>query len=311
MFNNITLVKRVDGTGAEIERVKVPISYGPKEKYITRLQGDPDLTKETQVTLPRMSFEITGMTYDAPRKQNPLQRVARGTDATKTRSQYMGVPYDFNFELTIYGRNMDDANQVLEQILPYFNPDYTFTIIPVSELGFMKDIPLSLNGVSQAITYEGNSTSTRFIYYTLDLTMKGYFYGPYSDPKIIRKSIANIFNDPELIAGYLARINTGEGNNGNFYKGDTVYQGNSIDTATAYGIVREWSKENNKLQLGAIQGNFVVNTVIKAVSTNASYNLVSFDTSALKLATIEVTPDPLDAQPGDDFGYSTDIEEFY
>lgn len=309
MFNNISLVRKVNGNGAEIERLKIPIVYADKEKYLTRLQADPDLQKETQITLPRMSFHINSMTYDAARQQVPLNRVARGMDAARVGSQYVGVPYDFGIEMVIYARNIDDGNHILEQILPYFNPDYTFTITPVVELGFMKDIPLSLNGVTMSVENEGGKDSTRIVMYTLDFTMKGYFYGPRRDPKIIRKSIANIFNDPSLLAGYLTRINTDGGNNGFFKENDVVYQGPSYKEATAYGIVKEWSKDNRKLFIGAVQGQFRINTAIQAASTNANYNLVSFDTTPLKLVTIEVTPDPADAQPGDDFGYSVMIDE--
>jgi hypothetical protein len=127
-------------------------------------------------------------------------------------------------------------------------------------------------------------------------------------PKIIRKSIANIFNDPSLVRGYITRINVGSGN-GTFRLSDTVYQGNNFTTATAFGIVNDWSPENDKLTLGAVQGQFNVNNTVRAVSTNAAYQIASFDATPLKLVQITVEPDPIDAEPGDDFGYTvTDIE---
>lgn len=148
MFNNITIVRKDKETKAELERVKVPIMYGPKEKYVVRLEQDPDLQKEVAIVLPRMSYEMTGMIYDAARKQNSLLRQAKGNTSTRVASQYMGVPYNFEFELSIYSKNIDDANHILEQIVPYFNPDYTVTINPIPELGFLKDIPIILNTVT-------------------------------------------------------------------------------------------------------------------------------------------------------------------
>ena len=118
MFNNVSLIKTNKDTGVEIERLKVPIVYAPKEKYYARLRSDPDLERPMQVILPRMSFELTGFTYDASRKQNSLLRSAKGNSSTRTSSQYMGVPYDLTFDLQIYARNVDDGTHIVEQILP-------------------------------------------------------------------------------------------------------------------------------------------------------------------------------------------------
>lgn len=310
LFNQIILVRRHKDTGIEIERVKIPILYGPKEKYITRLTSDPNLERETQITLPRMSFEITGFNYDASRKQNSLLRVAKGDTASRVSSQYMNVPWDIQFELNIYTRYVDDGTQIIEQILPYFNPDYTVSINPVNELGFIKDIPVILNSVSNSISYEGNFNSIRVINWTLTFTMKGYFYGPITTPKIIRKSIANIFNDPTLKAGYIVRMNMANGNNGVYKIEDTVYQGESISKANAFGTVLTWNPTEGKLMVGGAQGQFKVNNFVRGVSTNAAYEIISFEVSPLKLAKITVEPDPITAEPEDDYGFTTTIEEF-
>ena len=134
-------------------------------------------------------------------------------------------------------------------------------------------------------------------------------YGPISTPKIITKSIANIFNDPSLVAGYVVRINTGTGN-GTFKIQDTVYQGGNYNTANAYGTVIDWNEDTGRLMIGGAQGQFAVNNAVHAVSTNAVYQIASFDASPLKLTKITVQPDPLTAQPGDDFGYTETIIEF-
>lgn len=309
MFNNLSLI-RTNSSGDEVSRFRIPIVYAPKEKYITRFFSDPDLGKETAISLPRMSFEIAGIKYDAARKQNSLLRVAKEENATSSNSQYMGVPYDINFDLNVYTKNIDDGTHVIEQILPYFNPDYTVTTNLVPDLGFLKDIPIILNTINNNIQYEGNNNAVRYVNWTLTFTIKAYFYGPISTPKIIRKSIANIFNDPSLIAGYVTRINTSNGNNGFYKSNDIVYQGNNYNKANAYGTVVSWNPNTGKLVLGGVQGLFAANNILRAASSNAAYKLASFDVTPLKLAQITVEPNPISAEPGDDFGYSVDIAEW-
>jgi hypothetical protein len=312
MFNNI-LIKRVNkNTGVEIERFKVPIVYAPKEKYYARLRADPDLERPIQVVLPRMSFELVGFTYDASRKQNSLLRsgVAANT-ATRGATQYMGVPYDLSFDLQIYARNVDDGTHIIEQILPYFNPDYTVTVNTIPALGFLKDVPIILNNVSNVIEHEGNFDAVRFVSWTLNFTMKANYYGPVQTPKIIRKVLANIYNDPSLKAGNIVRVNVSNpAANGDFKIDDIVYQGSNYNTADAYGFVLEWNKQSNKLVLGGTQGQFKVNNTIRAASTNAVTSILSFDASPLKLVEIKVEPDPIDAEPTDDFGYDITITEW-
>lgn len=310
MFNNITLVKTNQDSGAEIERMKIPITYAPKEKYISRLRSDPDLQRQIQIRLPRLSFELTGMSYDAARKQNSILKVAKSNSSNTAKSSYMHVPYDLSFELNVYARNIDDGTQIIEQILPYFTPDYTVTINPVSSLGVLKDIPITLDSVQYNIEHEGNFDSIRFITWTLSFTMKVDFFGPVSNPKIIRKVIANIFNDPSLQAGYVTRINMTSGNSGKYYVDDIAYQGDNYEAANAYGIVLSWSANTGKLALGGVQGQFKVDNTIRALSSNAAYQLDSFDIAPLKLSRITIEPDPIDAEPGDDYGFTTEILEW-
>ena len=309
MFNNISIVRKNRDTDTEVERVKIPILYAPKEKYVTRLRSDPDLQRAVQVMLPRMSFELTGMSYDATRKQNSLLRTAKANTASRVQAQYMGVPYDFNFELNIYTRNIDDGTQIIEQILPYFNPDYTVTINSIPEIGFLKDIPIILNSVSNVIEHEGTFDAVRYVSWTLTFTMKAYYFGPVSPVKIIRKVITNLYNDPSLQVGHIVRINTGSGS-GVFKLDDTVYQGNNYSTATAYGEVISWSGNTGKIVIGGAQGSFKLGQIIRGYSTNASYNAVSFEAAPLKLASIVIEPDPITAEPDDDYGFTTTITEW-
>lgn len=285
--------------------------YAHKEKYFARLNSDPDLQKSTQISLPRMSFELIGMTYDASRKQNSLLRSGnKANTSSRVSSQYMGVPYDLEFELNIYARNIDDGTHIVEQILPYFNPDYTVTVNVIPEIGFLKDIPIILNSVTNSVEHEGNFDAVRYVTWRLTFTLKANYYGPVSTPKIIREVNANIYNDPSIKAGYIIRLNTNNGNSGTYKVDDFVYQGDSYQTATAVAQVVQWNANTGHLTLGAAQGQFKMNSVIRAVSTNASYNLASFDSTPLKLANINIVPDPIDAEPTDDYGYTTTITEW-
>jgi len=309
LFDDITIIRKNDQTGKETSRFLVPIVYSPKEKMVTRLFSDPDLLKSIAISLPRMSFEITGISYDATRKQNSLLRAAKSNTTTHVTASYMGVPYDITFALNIYARNIDDGTHIIEQILPFFNPDFTITTNMIPDLGAIKDIPVILNSVANDIEYEGNYDSVRYVNWTLTFTMKMHYYGPISYPKIIRTVYANIYNDPSLQSGYITRLNVANAN-GTFKAEDYVYQGNSWKTANAYGIVVNYNANTGKLIIGATQGQFYVNNTIHAVSTNGVCQISSFEVNPIKLAEIRIRPDPLTAEPTDDYGYDIDITEW-
>lgn len=309
LFDDISIIRKNDQTGAEVSRFRVPIIYAPKEKMVTRILSDPDLLRQLGTILPRMSFEITGISYDAQRKQNSLLKAAKSNTTTHVTSSYMGVPYDITFSLNVYARNIDDGTHIVEQILPFFNPDFTVTTNMIPDLGMLKDVPIILNNVTNQIEYEGDYDSVRYVYWTLNFTMKTYYYGPISYPKIIRTVYANIYNDPTLKAGYITRLNLSNAH-GTFKADDLVYQGSSYNTATAYGVVINYNADLDKLVLGATQGQFSLSSNVHAVSTNAVATIESFDVNPIKLAEIKITPDPVTAQPDDDYGYTVDVTEW-
>lgn len=310
LFDNITIIRKNDQTGKEVNRFLVPIIYAPKEKMVTRVFSDPELTRQLQALLPRMSFEISGLTYDASRKQNSLLKAAKPiTGGSTASSAYMGAPYDLNFQLNVYTRNIDDGTQIVEQILPFFNPDFTVSASMVPDLGFVKDIPVVLNNVTNSIEYEGNYDSVRYVYWTLNFTMKLHYYGPITTPKIIRTVYANIHNNENLNPSYITKMLLTNAN-GTFKLEDTVYQGSSIHTATAQGIVLSFREDTGLLTLGATQGSFVVNNNIHAVSTNANAVLSSFYNPPSKMVEIKIEPNPIDVEIGDDYGYTTTITEW-
>jgi hypothetical protein len=308
LFDDIYLVRKNNQTGKETQRFLVPIIYAPKEKMVTRVLSDPDLLRQVQTILPRMSFEITGISYDSARKQNSMLKSAKANTATRASSMYMGVPYDITFSLNIYARNIDDGTQIVEQILPFFNPDFTVTTNMIPDLGFLKDVPVILNSVGNDITYEGNYDSVRYVNWTLTFTMKTYYYGPISYPKIIRTVYANLWNDENLKSAYITRLNVANAN-GVFKADDFVYQGPSYRDATAYGIVINYSANTGRLVLGATQGQFKVNNTIRAVSTNGVCQIQSFELTPQLFAEIKIEPDPITAEPGDDYGYDITITE--
>ena len=188
IFNNVQLAKK-DSSGNVTQTMKVPLAYGPKQKWLTRLTEDPNLNKKVSVTLPRIGFEISGLNYDASRKLNKVVKVKRkadGADNEQLKSSFMPVPYNVNFELFIMAKNSDDALQILEQILPYFQPEYTVTLREVPELDIIRDVPIVLNSIGYEDDYEGDFTSRRSIVYTLSFTAKYYLYGPITSTNVIR-----------------------------------------------------------------------------------------------------------------------------
>ena len=187
MFNDIHLVRK-DNSGTIIQTMKVPLAYGPRQKFLVRLREDADLTKQVAVTLPRIGFEITGLSYDPARKLNRVQkfRKVKGDNNKQLDTQYMPVPYNVDFELYVLSKQSDDALQIVEQILPYFQPDYTVTINDNTEMGTKRDVPIVLNGVTYEDDYEGDFTSRRSIIYRFSFTTKLYLYGPVTSSKVIK-----------------------------------------------------------------------------------------------------------------------------
>ena len=215
LFNNIYVV-RTTSTGASMSQVKVPLSYAPKDKFLERIRENPDLTNDTKVAikLPRMSFEITSFAYDATRQLTKVSNFATiGTANTNRQKFYSPVPYSINFQLNIFAKNQDDALQIVEQILPTFNPQYSLTIKPfaVEFPTFKEDIPIIIQSVSFADDFEGAMEQRRTIVYTIDFEMKVCFYGAINTGNIIRKSITNVFQTKEGLSDsdiQLQRITT-------------------------------------------------------------------------------------------------------
>ena len=190
LFNNIE-VRRTDSSDAVTEVIKIPLSYGPKDKMLVRISQDPSLNPKVALTVPRMGFELTSMTYDGARKLNTMGRnVKKGT--TGLKKQYNPVPYNWDFSLYVFVKNAEDGTQILEQILPFFTPDFTVTMTLISGMTVKMDIPLVLNSVTSEDSYEGDFASRRSIIWTLSFLMKGFLYPSVSDnAKIITSSVVD------------------------------------------------------------------------------------------------------------------------
>lgn len=285
LFNNITLV-RYNPDLSEAQRMIVPIAYAAKELYVKRLQDDPYLDKKVQTTLPRFSFEMTGFQYDSSRKQNTNVKNFAQT-ASGVVSQYNPVPYNFDFELYLYVRNIEDGTQILEHIMSYFTPDYTIKLNLIPEMGIVKEIPILLNSANQDIIYEGDQHSeTRMIVWTLNFTVKGFIFGAVSNAGgIIKHSITNVFNSISIDDEIEFEMNPNSGV-GIYQVGEVVYQGYSAHTAVASAKVISW--DNNKLTLKNINGNFISTQPIIGLNSKSNYTFTSYKPTSDKLARIDV-----------------------
>jgi hypothetical protein len=200
IFNEIQ-VDRFDSSGNKIQTLNVPLEYSPKQKSIQRVTADPTLNRDIAATLPRLGFEMTSLTYAGARKLNSSTKIVRGvnTGGNDFGFVYTPVPYDMSFSLHVLVKNAEDGTQIIEQILPFFTPDYTVTIRALPELNINLDIPIELNSVTTDDSYEGDfDASRRILTWQLDFTVKGYLFGPINKQKfIIDTTIAQYSDLPE------------------------------------------------------------------------------------------------------------------
>ncbi len=195
LFNDIH-VRHQDSTGKDISQIKVPISYGPKQKFLARIQQQPELNKATQISLPRISFEMNNIQYDPSRKSG-IAQTFKASDSGKLKKVFMPVPYNLGFELNILTKLQDDSLQILEQILPFFQPGFTLTIDLVDQIGEKRDVPMVLENIAFTDDYEGNFETRRALIYTLSFTAKTYMFGPIADSTdgLIRKVQIDYYSD--------------------------------------------------------------------------------------------------------------------
>ena len=201
LFNAIT-IKQTNASDDIVNTIRVPLAYGPTQKFLARLEQSPDLNKSIAMSLPRMSFEFTGLTYDAARKVTTTQQytVKDPDSGEESKKIFMPVPYNMQFELSIMSKLNDDALQIVEQILPFFQPEYSVTLKERPELGIVRDVPIILNDISYEDDYEGEFLSRRAIIYTLNFTVKFFLYGPVQSQKVIKSVQVDQYSDMPSVA---------------------------------------------------------------------------------------------------------------
>ena len=204
LFNDIYITRK-NASGTDSQSMKVPLAYGPKQKFMVRLDADPNLDQKVAITLPRLGFEISGLEYDPSRKLNRIikQRKISNTEDKKLKqmsAQYSPVPYNLNFELFCMAKNSDDGIQIVEQIVPFFQPEYTVSLKEVPEMDIVRDIPMVLNSTTYEDNYAGDFTERRAIIYTFNFTAKAYVYGPVTIGKPITKAEVKTYADLQSAA---------------------------------------------------------------------------------------------------------------
>jgi len=311
MFNDIHTVRYNKAGTIEYEKFKVPLNYGAKEKYLVRLASDPTLTKSIATTVPRMSFEMTGMSYDVSRKLPSTLRNFAAETATTVKTQFVPVPYDFSFSLSIYVRNTEDGTQILEQILPFFTPDFNVTIDFIPSMGKKYDMPVILNSVNNQTEYEGDLMSTRLIIWDLEFTAKGYIWPPVLSGDVIRQANSSIYletraKDAQKVyvnyangVGYFATNETVRVSNKNIH-GEVLYFSNNAATAA----------NTATLVVGYLNDYLKTGDVLVGDKSNATYTIVSIDTNPVKSILVVTTPNPITSLPDDEFGFSETITTF-
>ena len=310
IFKDITLIRYAKNTFNEIDRLNVPLKYAGKEDFLTRLAENFDLHKQTQINLPVMTFEMTDIQYDPTRKLSSFLKSGNAISGSPNNAsqQYQGVPYNVGFELNIYVRNVEDGTQIVEQILPFFNPDYTLSMMFVEAMNINREIPIILEDIKYENKYEGPAeTTVRTLVWTLSFKMKTYFFGPISTGSIIRTATANISSYANTSSVSL----TFSPGFGSYTIGEVVYQGGDLPHATTTATVTAWNPKSNVLTITNQQGTtWSTSANVIGSMSNASYGLLSYSPMTGLTSSIVVTPNPSTANIGDDFGFTTTITDY-
>lgn len=256
LFNDVW-VQRDNAAGVVQQTMKVPLNYGPKEKFLARLEGNPNLDRSVAITLPRMAFEIINIAYAPERKVATTQLIRNvdPTDPNKQLYQYSPTPFDIEFSLYIMVKNQEDGTRIVEQILPFFTPTFTATLNINPDMGIKYDIPVTLNSIAQEDTYEGDFINRRAIIWTLNFTLKGYLFGPTRSANVIKEIDLNFKNPAGTVDGAnptntntasLVKVSPGLDSNGdpvNWY-GDVNAEGrpttvdkNTVQSTDNYGYM--------------------------------------------------------------------------
>lgn len=314
LFNQI-YVKHDDANGSVASEIKVPLAYGPAQKFLARLEQQADLNRAVQITLPRMSFEMNSISYDPSRKTSVTQTFKAVDDNNKVKKVYMPVPYNLGFELNILTKLNDDALQIIEQILPYFQPSFNVTVELIDSIGEKRDIPVVLDSISFQDDYEGDFSTRRALIYTLQFTAKTYLFGPIAESTdgIIRKVQVDYYTDTDTQRAKRQVRYTATPQARKDYDNDTgALLTEDVDTTETVINVNDTS--------GMIEGSRVIigGEIMKVTSLTSNSITVKrgYDATirgthvkGTQLNVLSSADDALIA-PGDDFGFNESLDFF-
>ena len=192
LFNNIECRKE-NKDGSVYSRMKVPLAYGPRQKFLARLEQQADLNQKVAITVPRLSFEMTGISYDSSRKLAPTTLTLKANTANAVKKQFTPVPYNIDFELNVISKTNDEALEIVEQILPIFQPSYQITIKMVDDMQDFRDVPIVLNSINYSDDYEGSFDERKITLVTMQFTCKTYIFGPVGTAGPIKKAKTDVY----------------------------------------------------------------------------------------------------------------------
>ena len=308
LFNDLEIV-RYTQAGVPKEKWKVPLTYSPKERFLTAITSDPNLIKSINTIVPRMSFNLDSLEYDVQRKQiSTLMNFAKSSDNTTVSTQFVPIPYNFQFSLSIYVRNTEDGTQILEQILPFFTPDFNVTVDFIPEMDQKYNVPIILDSVSSTVEYEGGLTegSTRLILWDLTFTAKSYIWPPVKSSKYIKSANTNTMID--LTNKNIQKVYVDYANgNGVFAQGETVRANDNV----LFGTVDYFSNSSSGiLVISGANESIKVGNKLTGDYSGASYNVTVTDINTLNVVQIQTRTTPNTAILGDEFGFIETIKEF-
>jgi hypothetical protein len=285
MFNNISVV-RLDGSGGILNQIKVPLAYGPKQKFLSRIDQDTMGDASMAIKLPRMSFEISSLSVDSNKKENKRNTITAdlSTDNTKRQTINAQVPYNIGMQLSIMTKNQDDGLQILEQILPYFQPDYTVTIKPIDGwTNFKQDVPIILNDVSIDDQYDGDYVSRRVLTYTINFTMKMTFYSGAGSSKVIKNVDIDWLNKSNnmFLEGQNFVVNPTTAT-----EDDTLVTGSPGSDQYAITSTIDYLNvpSTMTLTLSSVSGTFVVNEIVTGGTSGTTAKVTSISGTTMAIA---------------------------
>ena len=313
LFNNI-FIKHEGIDDSTLDETKVGLAYGPQLKFFAKIREQANLTKAVAITLPRMSFEMTSVQYDPTRKSG-ITQTFKASDGTNLKKVFMPVPYNIGFELSIFSKLNDDALQIIEQILPYFQPSFNITVNLVKSIGEKRDIPIVLDNISFRDEYEGDFTTRTALIYTLQFTAKTYLFGPVADTSdgIIKKVQVDYATDTAASSRRQMRYTATPKALKDYNNDETTTINEDLTTTETRVTVTDSSSlaVNSRIVVGSeiMKITQVVDaiTVIVKRGFDSSIATKHISGSTINLLT---TADDAQVAPGDDFGFN-EFDEFF